>query len=449
MDVLMRSRWLVLGAAVAVTLAACSKDVDAPAFDNPFDPDSPTAGEAYSLNAVTSGDAIQLQWANVLGLDGFPAADSSLGVGQYIVLHGTGGAAPTDQLGRNDVKFVIAPVAGQALLAEHLTYVPETVNSYKIRSISQLDYVDSKVVQVDAPLEFRTVVGTNVAAALDVDFLVRTGVSEMVDVALDADFTVALDSVEVTPGTLTRFTYTIAPFTGPSGVVEVFYRGRTASSTGAVASIELSPGFTPRIEPASGIWAASATQFFAVDDTVSFVANGEGVESLTVFVVDDTLRVDLFTVGDPALPFVLPLDDERAFVRNTADEQTGWSFGVAAASELGFETERTITFSLPDSVSGASITVDEASEVGIVTTREVTVSLAAEDVGEFRLSENADFSGSVWRDFVESTPFTLSAGAGEKTLYAAFRNDFTTPVAVTLVRVAYVPPPLAASGSPR
>lgn len=445
MELLMRRRHLgAVAFLVALTLAACSRDVDEPTFDSPFDPDSPSVGEGYELQASVAGDNVLLSWRNVTGRVGFPPGDSLL-TSSYRVDHGIDGLDPTTRA--TGLTYTTAPSLGQPLLAQHRDYVPETVNTYRVQGLGvvgddgeSVSLVPSTIVSVDAPLEVIPSNGTNEAPSLTVDFDVRSGVSTAVEFALDEGITESVQSFDLEPGVRRTVSFAIRPFDSASGTQTVFYR----SSRGEVGSIELEVGFDPGFEPFSGVRIAG-TRNVAVDDTVLYRVGGEGVVAAFVrtreLVVQpgdappDTIVTDLLTIADLDAPFRLPLDAPSA----RDNETTSWTFSLDAVSELGFATRRSLFLDEAGPITEPGLTV--VDDDGVVSEREITLQLAAGDAGEFLLSENADFTGAVWRDFTEEVAFTLSEGAGEKTLFVAYRNDFVDEIGVASTSVLYLPPP--------
>lgn len=441
-----------LALVIALGVTACSRDTDPPDFENPFDPQSPTAGEGYDLRAAVVGDAVQLTWFNVREQVGFPTADSNL-VDIYTIRHATGGAEPTDRA--TGVVYPVAPSFGTDILATHRDYVPEVVNSYEVQADPALvaggtgldTYVPSRVVSVDAPLAVTTPTGTPDAPSLDVPFVVRSGISDRVEFALDAAFDTGDTIFPLEPGVSTELTFRIVPFETAADTLRVFYRGRTADSVGPVGSITLSPDFTPGIAAEQGIRLDASRRSVAVDSTVVYRANGPGVTSVSVGVTVDEERVELFALDDPTDPIVLPLDDERA--RNAED--TGWVFVLRVGSELGFTTDVTLTLIEAGPVTSPSLTVVDEEGDGLTQTREVPLEIAATNAGEMILSESADFAGATWRAFAVADTFVLSGGFGEKTIFAGFRNAFDPGFVVTTATTLLVPddPPGAGTSDDR
>ena len=454
MDLLIRRGGLVLALAIAVGIAACSRDTDPPTFDNPFDPESPNAGEGYDLRAVVVGDAVQLTWFNVREQTGFPTDDSTL-VDVYTIRHGTGTGEPTEQA--TGLVYPVAPAIGADILANHLDYLPEAVNTYRVQADAEpvtdsggnvigLDtYVPSRVVSVDAPLALTTPSGRFVAPSLDVPFRVRSGISTDVEFAVDAAFSVRDTILPIEPGVATEVTYRIVPFGAADDTLRVFFRGRTAASVGAARSVTITPEFDPGVQPQSGVRLNATRQAVAVDSTVVYRATGEGVTGVTLQIpVAEADPIDLFTLDAPDDPIVLPLDDARAL---NADS-TAWNFQLAIDSELGFLRTSALTVRKAGPVTGASIAFTD--EDGVTNERAVEVQVTAEAAGEMIFSERPDFAGASWRTFAAVDTVVLSEEFGEKTVYAGFRNAFDPGFVVTTATILLVPDePPAAGTDPR
>lgn len=437
-----RTAGIVVGLSVLL-LASCSSDVDEPTFDNPFDPSSPNAGAAYELNATVIGDVVQLTWANVKEVNGFPVPGDSLSLLlTYFVNHATGGAEPTALA--TGIAVPTAPTLTAPILVQHVDYVPETVNSYRVESAG---IVRSPVVSVDAPLAVVLTDRADGVQSLDVSIDVRSGVSTGVEIALDADFTEGLESFDLEPGVRRTVSYEIPPFGSESATLTLYHRGTTGGSSGATGSIEVTADFDPEFVEDTGVRLIDGLRV-AVDDTVRYRAEGEGITGITVFgrrittsggmpAVADTVITELFTVADVAAPFSLPLDDPAA----RDDESTNWTFLFDAESELGFTDRTTVFIDEASEITSNAVTVVDPDGDGVVEQREIVLELTADGAGEFMVSEDPTFAGAVWRDFADMIDFVLSDGLGPKTIYVAYRNDFAPTAKTASASITYLTPP--------
>ncbi len=95
--------------------------------------------------------------------------------------------------------------------------------------------------------------------------------------------------------------------------------------------------------------------------------------------------------------------------------------------------ERNLLFTPAVTVSAATLQVVG----GIETTADPQIQLVsvADGAGEMVISEDPAFSGTTWTAFADTTTFTLSPGAGEKTIFARYRNAFDPVGSSALVRI--------------
>lgn len=417
MDVLILKR-AVVALALLAGLAACSRDVDPPDNSNPFDPNSPDAGEGWNLTASVAGDSVVVTWRNILpDQTGFETGTDTA-LTSYTLLHSVGDPDDVDTPA-SGLRYA-EPSAGEPIRATHFDYDPERVNHYRVRAEGVV-VVPSDVVAVDAPLVVRTASGTGLARSLEVPFVVRSGVSTQVEFSFDGSFTDPL-SFDITPGVRTEIELPIPPFEDAADTLRVDYRGRSSGGLGPIDGVTLRPRFEPQFGPVTGVVPSLERRgSVAVDDTVTYVANGPGVLDVVVQVSDpaDTTGTERITVAepdDPYVPFRLPLEfgfDEEA-------EQ--WTFDLLAESELGFSTVSVVQFLRAGPVGTPNVSVVDSA--GVTTQREVLVTSVVTEAGEMLLSESPDFTGATWRAYADTVAFTLSEGLGEKTVYAGFRNDF-------------------------
>ncbi|MEW5801617.1 MAG: Ig-like domain-containing protein [bacterium] len=85
------------------------------------------------------------------------------------------------------------------------------------------------------------------------------------------------------------------------------------------------------------------------------------------------------------------------------------------------------------------VSIDQADQTA---NREITLTLSCDQATSMMLSEFSSFSGAQWQPYQPAASWTLSAGDGQKTLYAKFKKDygFESPAASDTIILNTIPP---------
>lgn len=132
------------------------------------------------------------------------------------------------------------------------------------------------------------------------------------------------------------------------------------------------------------------------------------------------------------------------------------NLSVAFVDATNTTDAATTTISVVSQGSNASGSASGSSVVGSVTinnnaastdSRTVTLQLNATGASEMAISESADFVGGVWEPYATTRTFTLSSGAGNKTVYVKFGSSTGSISAVASDSITLTTPQ-AGSGVP-
>ena len=430
--------WLAVALVVAFTVAGCSRDVDPPVYDNPFDPAGAQPGTGWNLSATVAGDSVVLTWRNILPNTTVLNPDGTLST--YKLLHSTDEPVPTDPA--TDVRYA-TPSANQPIRATHFGFDPQRANYYRV--VGEGVVIEgSTVVAVDqsgTPVSVIPVGGAATANSRSIDLLVRGTVSDAVQFA----FTEAFEDVQtfaIEPGVRTRVTVQLPTFPSDGAQQEIFYRGTTGGVPGATGSISIRASFNPSVRPLSGIrLSRERSRNVAVDSTVVVEVVGDGITGLEVynFAPNNPAQRDtnLVAAPDPVGPVTLPLDVPRG----GAEGAGAWNWLFVVDSELGYSKNVTFTLEPAGAIRGAEI---EVLEGPVVRGGRVTLVATADQAGSMLISEEVPPLSATWQAFADTFAFDLSSGDGEKTIYAYFANDFSDELSVAVTRTTRVDtlPPL-------
>lgn len=410
-----RSACVMAAMAMAIALASCTVAPDEPTISNPFDPSAPVPGSGYELQATVAGDSVTLSW---------PDRD----VVSWIVRH----SATTDVFAQMDdisVTNLVTRAGGRASLV-HKGMVREAVNYYAVRGQGMVPGVP---VALDVPALFQPAGGRRNVAARAVQVQVRTGVADRVELSADAGFTDPV-GFDVLPGQLTNLPWTLPTAAAAGDTLRVYGRVRTASTVGPTRQVRFVATFNPTVTPLAG-QRLSGTNLVVVDTLVVLQPTGDGIVDLilrrTVGEQEEVIEPE-----DPNAPFTLSVPV------GTVDP-VRWV--VDFGSDFGYRVSRNINLTPALEITGAALSVVGGAQT--TTEREIRLLVTANGAGQMIVSEDPGFADTTWTAMADTLDFVLSEGLGTKTVYAAFRNPFTSDRPTASVGITYLVPPARAQGA--
>lgn len=413
----MRSAWW-LASAGAVLLVACSDVPEAPTANNPFDPAADQPGAGYGLTAVVAGDSITLSWPD-------------LDVVGWVVRHS---ATSNDFSQMADISVTnIVNRIGESATLVHKDFQRETVNYYALRGQGMVAGVP---IAVDVPVLFEPAGGVRNVSTRAVQLVVQTGVADQVELAGSPDF-LGASIVDVVPAQRTTLPWTLPMASAAGETLRVYARSRTATTTGTTRQVRFTASFNPAVNPVSGQRLLPAG-LAVVDTVVVLQAAGAGIVDLVLRRTVGETQLET-VIDDPSVPFAVEVPaSTREALQWTAD------FG----GDFGYRVPRTITLTPALQIGAASLTVVGGAQT--TTERSIRLLATATGAGQVIVSEDASFADASWTAFADTLDFELSAGFGQKTVFAAFRNPFVTDRPTASASITYlVPPPRVAPDAER
>lgn len=411
----MRSTGLTTSLLLVLFLAGCGGKPEAPGYGNPFDPNGDDPGGAYGLTATAEGDSIVLRWTD---LDA---------IGSYSVFHSIVSSDFSDMTAATPISEVRR--SGGRATAVHRGFRAETVNHYRVQGTTSAPLIVSRPATIDVPVTVVLDGGGDTTPTRFVRLRVRTGVADAIELSASADFT-GSQVLPVPPGASSAVDYTL-PTIGANGEkLTIHHRPRTGGSAGPAASLQLTGRFSPSVSPLSGQrFSSLQSANVAVDTLLRFEAVGRGITALELVDPDS----NVVAVADPFAPIEILLPPDSSGPRS-------WQF--VFVGDLGVRVAQTQTLTPSTTLGEASVQV--VGGAGTTSEDEVRLKLACDGAGQVVLSEAVDFSGATWQAFADTVSFSLSPGAGEKTVYAAFRSPFSDARPTASVDITRLDPPAGA-----
>jgi len=236
--------------------------------------------------------------------------------------------------------------------------------------------------------------------------------------------TIAAPSRTAGPSGLPASSRTVAPCTiaapsrlpAPSRLLASLGAGlllAAALFTGCTTDTQ-DPSFSNPLDPISGagLPVPSSVRVMVGDNAVKLtweISGDETVEEFAIF----RKRIDIFPEEDETL---LDTVSATEYTDTRARNGRQYAYRLAAGRDGRFG-ERTEEFEAAPGLHTIAI----AGNAKLTKEREVTISYSISGAQAVRLSESAGEFNDPWQNAGGSTPWTLSAGDGEKTVYAQFR----------------------------
>lgn len=404
--------WTILAFAAAGLLSAlvgCSSRPDEPSFDNPFDPEG-TGPDPYDLRAEVVDGEVRLQWSD----------DEA--VTAWTVYHSTVSPNELSALGELTVE---RPAENDLATAVHTDFSPARTNWYRVQGQlaggELLPLALGAAAEVNPPPLVRLAGDDPTSTATrSIELELRTDVGDAIELSNSADFSDP-QNVPTTPGELTTVAWTLPAAEEGGQILSVHFRNRVGGSVGVVDSLQLTVRFAPTLTFLEG-GRLGETSLTAVDTSVTLTVGGEGVTRARLSFAEDALASAPWDDTPESLDWSIPLSVVEA------DTVYG-----EIESDFGFTEITTLSYVPAIEVGPASLTVVDSAE----TTTEAQVELVsvAEGAGEMILSEDAAFADATWTAFADTTVFTLSDGAGEKTIFGRYRSPWDPEGSSAVTRI--------------
>ncbi len=372
-------------------LSGCDSKPDTPAYDNPFDPNGPNAGDPFNLVATLGDTTISLIWDQPQGYN----------LVTYEVMHSTN---------MFEEFFSVGSVEANALDTAFFTYdnpEPTTTHYFKIQAFDAAGNFTliSHIVPASATVLSRVVVndGSRTVASrnLNLQISVSNGDSLRISQAGHPDSeTVLAADISGTPVSLP---WDLGPADNNDTTMTLHVVVQFGTNLGDTNKVELEIDFSPRLALAQGgNRVASLTPLLSIEP--------EGL----VFMRFASSQEDL-----AAMPWLPGADTHDQYqLMNTANNQTIFAeflgdFGFSIFQQLNVIPDLLLDPSFHLTLPNDHIT-DESTVQGI----------SSANATLMRFSESLDFSSVPWIAYSDTTLITLSPEPGEKIIYAQYRNDF-------------------------
>jgi len=398
--------WPLLLAAVAVAavLASCGKDPAEPVYDNPFDPDAATGGDAFQLQGGYQAGVqyVRLTWHQLQGH----------GIIVYRVLHATSNVETEYR-----TIFERAASARDTMVQIHENPVPTQTNYYKIQALDEDENFTllSNVVAVPVDVPPRVTIGAGDAFARQRYDTVTVKVAgyDSVVIADDPDFTAPATRtarLAVDADSVAAFVdWDLGPATGNGDSVRVFAAGYRDLGGAVVASETTRVKLTVRVQPDFTLPGGATTVASRAVDLV-IARDGTGVDSMRFASSRAELPQAPWRAGGPLYEGYLLVDTPQP--QRVYGEFLNF-FGFSLIDSLTAEpddlTDATTRLLLP----GNRIVVDPVVTV-------VSDAVAT----HMRMSTVSNFADADWVAYADTTTFDLGTDPGLRTVYTQFRNEW-------------------------
>ena len=412
----MSSRRITIAAAVLlaflpalpVILGGCESKPSEPVFDNIFDPEGPLLGDPLNVHAALGDTAINVTWDQPQGF----------GIALYEVSHSNGYGAIYDFF--RTAEHTTAPF-GSIIYPN-----PEPTMDHYFRVTAKTIEEDFIVISYQTPGNVvtppRVIVGDGSGSTPTRNLTLSVTVSsgDNLLVADNEEFSGGLQFPVTEPGSAQDIPWDLGAADSNGVRKEIFVKalgdeGESAVFAGTV-EIDFQPAFT--------ILGAPAT---VASRRVELAIPSEGVLQMRFANTAGSLVDSPWLEGAAVLPEFELLD--------TLNPQVVYA---EFAGDFGF-----ISPVMKTSVAGNPLTdaVFSVDPEGIA--YDPVVNLRCSALATLmRFTEGPDFTGVPWHDYAEDFAFVLSPGAGRKTIFGQFRNDFTDSP-ILAASVDYIESPLA------
>jgi len=386
--------------AVFVTAIGCSPKIEEPSYDNPLDPNGPTGGDPFNVEASASQNRVLIRWDQVQHPD----------IVSYIVLHSTDGESYTvaedtvvAHLPNRDVNSLI-----------HTEPVPNAINWYKVQALSSEGFASSsRAVQADTAWSqpfFQIAGGNSTTPTRFVDLTILTTAGDSIEIATNEVFT-GSTVLPATPDVTIFLPWDLGLASDNDSTFAIYLRVQTGPLFSPVAQRNITSDFAPRFSifgKENGI----DTQVIdlLIENRTGNKIDATGIDSMRFAASEAALATTAWAPGDTLFSgYVL------------ADSPMPQEIHGEFKGDFGYYTKWSET-AQPDDLTDAAFTVMSLDNNSNITdTGEVKI-VSSLGALEMRFSEDPAFAGLPWIAYNDTALLALSEGAGLKVIYGQFRN---------------------------
>ena len=386
---------MALSVALSVALAlvfGCSSRIDEPAYDNPLDPNGPTGGDPFGVEATASGNNVLIAWFQVEHPD----------VVSYIVLHSL-----------DEQSFSVAGQVDHLQGADknnflHGEAAPNAINWYKVQALSSDGFASSSTtVMADTTWTqpfFEIAGGASSTPTRFVSLRISTTAGDFLEIA-DNDTFAGSTIMAAEPGDTTEVAWDLGSAGDNGDEMNLYLRVQTGPLFSQVAARSIQTSFNP--------------SFNIVGDE-----NGVATQVVDLQITDDVAGIDSmrFARSPEMLPFVPWVAGDTLYSGYTLMDsplpQTIWG---EFKSDFGYNTTSSYE-ALPDDLSDVSFIIKSLDSNEDITDSIAVLLLSSFAALEMRFSESPTFVGVPWVAYDDTTLFPLSEEPGLKVVYGQFRN---------------------------
>ncbi len=377
---------------VLAVIAGCDSTPEAPVYNNPFDPNGTEGGDPFHLVATLGDTTITLVWDQPQGYN----------LTSYEVWHSTSIFNDFVSIG------TVEATTDENIVFIYINPEPTTTHYFKIQAYNASGNFTaiSHIVPASSQVLARVVIndGSNSVASrfISLNITVTDGDSLRISQTDLPESEIVMDAN--TSGTPTILPWDLGSATTNDTTMTMNVVVQFGPNLGDTNKIELELDFTPRLALAQGgIRVASLIPPMTIEDdglvSMRFASSQDDLANLPW--IDGAPTYDEYHLVDTANPQII-------FAEFLGD------FGFTNFQQLSVRpdllTDPTFTLVLP---------ADHISDEQIVK------GVSSANATLMRFSESLDFSSIPWIVYSDTTLITLSPEAGEKVIYAQYRNDFS------------------------
>ncbi|MBU8872072.1 MAG: fibronectin type III domain-containing protein [Gemmatimonadales bacterium] len=391
--------------ALSIILGGCESNPAEPVFDNIFDPEGPELGDPLHVMATYSDTSITVIWDQ----------PQDFGIAFYEISHSNSygsGYEFFESVDHTDLSSGFLAYPNPEPTTEHYFHVLAITHGGDFLLASY-----QKPGSVITPP--RVLMGDDNGSSPTRYLTLSITVSSEDELVLadNEDFENPLQIPVIEPGTAQEVTWDLGTAEANDEMKFIFVKALTGTTESKVFADSVKVDFQPAFSVNKGLQSA----FTAPGDT-AFVPTFEvdldiplsGVQRMRFALSAEAL--DNSTWLAVALPDSILRDFELV---NTLEAQVIYG---EFEGDFGFNSPIIEVVVSGDDLTDAQFSLD-LGEAAFVDNPLVTLECSAVAT-EMRFSENPDFTDLAWMDYEDSHDFELNPGAGHKTIYGQFRNDF-------------------------
>jgi hypothetical protein len=390
---------LVLALLLSLALAACEHSSEIPSYDNPFDPDAPTGGDALALSARVSGGDISLTWQQPQGY----------GIVEYVIQHSY------DPDSGYDDPILVEHTAAATNVYLYTNAEPTTSHWFRIQAVTADG--DFTLVSYTQPAGAtpgpRVILGSGSGRTATRYVQARVAVTQgaTLSVRLSPDFDQETLHPAAAEGDTATFTIDLGEAAQDSSFtvrVISFADGYTSPATDTAVKVD----FTPDVTLQGGGTKVGAR-------TPTLVVPVTGVTAMRFALTAEDLAAAAWEA--PA-----PLYSGIQLTTATTAQDVWYEF----EGDLGFVSPAARLTLTPDLLGSAAFRLvlpqdhvtDESVVEAVFTGARATL---------MRVALDADLAAAPWQAFEDTFTIDLGPEAGQKTLYAQARNEWADSAVLT------------------